>query len=98
MNLLHNAIVAGMAALLCAGAAQAQQSATTKGTGTPIMSEAEQKAHDAKMHSFKTYAECKAYFTEHLRMIEARAKAQGRSQRNLKPNECEDMRDQGLLK
>lgn len=65
--------------------------------GLPIMSPQEEAAHEEKMHSFKTYEACKAYFTEHLQKIEARAKAEGRSLRNIKRNECEDMRDKGAF-
>lgn len=91
-------ILAGLLAVApIAGFAQQGKDAVQP-KGSPIMTPKEEAAHEEKMHSFKTYEACKAYFTEHLRMIEARAKEQGRSLRNIKRDECETMRDQGAFK
>jgi hypothetical protein len=91
-------VLAGLLAVTpLAGLAQ-QSKEAVQPKGAPIMTPKEEAAHEEKMHSFKTYEACKAYFTEHLRMIEARAKEQGRSLRNIKRDECETMRDQGAFK
>lgn len=91
-------VLAGLLAVapLAGLAQQSKEAAQPK--GSPIMTPKEEAAHEQKMHSFKTFEACKAYFTEHLRMIEARAKEQGRSLRNIKRDECETMRDQGAFK
>jgi hypothetical protein len=78
--------------------AQTAPTPATKSGREPFLSPAEQVEHEKKMQNFKTYQECSAYMAEHRKKIEARAKEQGRSMRNVKTDECDDMRKQGQLK
>jgi hypothetical protein len=48
-----------------------------KKSGSSMMSAAERRAHQDKLHSFKNYDECKAYMDEHHAQMMARAKAAG---------------------
>jgi hypothetical protein len=90
-----------LVAALALSPVAAQQKSTepsSKSGREPFLSAKEEAEHEKKMQSFKTYQECAAYLAEHRKKIEALAKAQGRSLRNVKPDECDDMRKQGLLK
>jgi hypothetical protein len=64
-----------------------------------LMTDEERAEHRAKMHSFATVGECKAYFEEHRAQMTARAKERG-----IEPgpgprmNPCDRMVNRGLLK
>ena len=64
-----------------------------------LMTEEERAEHRAKMHSFTTVGECKAYFDEHRAQMTARAKERG-----IEPgpgprvDPCDRMMNRGLLK
>jgi len=64
-----------------------------------LMTEEERAEHRAKMHSFTTVGECKAYFDEHRAQMAARA-----TERGIEPgpgprmNPCDRMLNRGLLK
>jgi hypothetical protein len=66
--------------------------------GWSMMSRAEHKEHRDKMHSMKTYDECKAYHDEHMKQMEARAKEKGKSLNTAGMKPCEMMRDKGMVK
>ena len=64
-----------------------------------LMTDEERAEHRAKMHSFTTVGECKAYFDEHRAQMAARA-----TERGIEPgpgprmNPCDRMLNRGLLK
>lgn len=66
--------------------------------GWSMMSRAEHKEHHNKMHSMKTYDECKAYHDEHMKQMEARAKEKGKTLNAAGMKPCEMMRDKGMVK
>lgn len=78
-------------------AQQSPSSVASKGR-PPLLSPEEQAVHDKKMASFKTYAECNVYLTEQRKLMDARAREQGRSLQNVKRDECDELRKQGVLK
>jgi hypothetical protein len=66
--------------------------------GWSMMSRAEHKEHRDKMHSMKSYDECKAYHDEHMKQMEARAKEKGKTLNTTGMKPCEMMRDKGMVK
>jgi hypothetical protein len=68
-------------------------------SGLGLMTDEERAEHRAKMHSFATVGECKAYFDEHRAQMAARAKERG-----IEPgpgprmNPCDRMVNRGMLK
>jgi hypothetical protein len=66
--------------------------------GWSMMSRAEHKEHRDKMHSMKTYDECKAYHDEHMKQMVARAKEKGKTFNTAGMKPCEMMRDKGMVK
>lgn len=64
-----------------------------------LMTDEERAEHRAKMHSFTTVGECKAYYDEHRALMTARARERG-----IEPgpgprfNPCDRMVSRGLLK
>jgi uncharacterized OsmC-like protein len=74
----------------------------TKGNtwGWQLMTPEERTEHQAKMRSFKTYDECKAYQEEHHKQMEERAKEKGLTLPMGKPGAygCDNMRARGYIK
>lgn len=66
--------------------------------GWSMMSRAEHKEHRDKMHSMKTYDECKAYHEEHMKQMEARAKEKGKTLNTAGIKPCEMMKEKGMVK
>jgi hypothetical protein len=66
--------------------------------GWSMMSRAEHKEHRDKMHSMKTYDECKAYHDEHMKQMETRAKEKGKTLNTAGMKPCEMMREKGIVK
>jgi hypothetical protein len=66
--------------------------------GWSMMSRAEHKEHRDKMHSMKTYDECKAYHEEHMKQMEARAKEKGKTLNTTGMMPCEMMKEKGMVK
>ena len=66
--------------------------------GWTLMTPAEQAAHREKMLSMQTYADCKAYQTEHRAVMEARARERGVTLPAARQPGCERMQARGLLK
>jgi hypothetical protein len=80
----------GMRGQMCCGAKDT--------TGWALMSADERKAHRQKMMDVKTYDDCKTMHDEHMKLMEARAKEQGKTFTPLKTNMCDRMKDSGVLK
>jgi hypothetical protein len=78
-------------------AQQPASSAAAKGR-PPLLNAEEQAVHEKKMASFKTYAECNVYLTEQRKLMDARAREQGRNLQNVRRDECDELRKQGVLK
>jgi hypothetical protein len=76
---------------------QPASSAAAKGR-PPLLNAEEQAVHEKKMASFKTYAECNVYLTEQRKLMDARAREQGRNLQNVRRDECDELRKQGVLK
>jgi hypothetical protein len=66
--------------------------------GWSMMSRAEHKEHRDKMHSMKTYDDCKAYHDEHMKQMEARAKEKGKTLNVPSMRPCEMMKEKGMVK
>lgn len=66
--------------------------------GWSLMTPEERTTHRAKMMSFKTYEECKAYQDEQHALMEARAKEQGKTLPVPRANACDNMKSRGILK
>lgn len=66
--------------------------------GWQLMSAEERSAHQQKMHSMKTYDECKAYQEQHHTEMEARAKEQGKTLPAPGHNGCNQMKARGFFK
>jgi hypothetical protein len=67
--------------------------------GWQLMTPAERTEHQAKMRSFKTYDECKAYQEEHHKQMEARAKEKGLTLPAMGSGYgCDNMKRRGFLK
>lgn len=81
--------------------AQGPWAATPGNTwGYQLMTPQERTEHQARMRSFKTYEECKAYQDEHHQQMEARAKEKGTTlpARRSGGFGCDNMRARGYLK
>lgn len=66
--------------------------------GWSLMTPEERQAHHDKMLSFKTVDECKAYHDEHVKLMAARAKEQGKQVRRTRGDPCAMMQRRGLIK
>ncbi len=67
--------------------------------GWQVMTPAERTEHQAKMRSFKTYDECKAYQHEHHTQMETRAKEKGVTLPAMGSGYgCDNMKARGFLK
>jgi len=66
--------------------------------GWSLMSAEERSAHQAKMMAAKDYDECKAAQAEHHKLMEARAKEQGKSLPAPRQNGCDKMKARGFFK
>lgn len=66
--------------------------------GWALMSTEERGAHQQKMRAFKTYDECKTYQAEHHKLMESRAKEQGKTLPVPRANACDRMKARGLFK
>lgn len=67
--------------------------------GWSLMTPEERTEHQNKMHSFKTYDECKAYQETHHNAMEARAKEKGVTLPTTASGYgCDNMRARGFLK
>jgi hypothetical protein len=67
--------------------------------GWQLMTPAERAEHQAKMRSFKTYDECKAYQEEHHKQMEERAKEKGMTLPAMGSRYgCDNMKKRGFLK
>ncbi len=88
--------------LATSGLALARASwAANKGNteGWQFMTPAERTEHQAKMRSFKTYDECKAYQEEHHTQMEARVKEKGVTLPAMGAHYgCDNMKARGYLK
>lgn len=98
------------AALFTAYSATAFAEVTAKGGGkgkvyignynTPgwsLMTSEERTAHRDKMHSMKTYDECKSYHDEHAKQMEARAKEKGKPFTTTKRSGCDRMKELAMI-
>lgn len=65
--------------------------------GYALMTAAERSAHQTKIGSLRTYAECKAYMDEHHRMMETRAKERGTKLMMMRADPCSDMKAAGRI-
>lgn len=64
-----------------------------------LMTPAERTAHQNKMRSFKTYADCTTYQEEHHKQMEARAKEKGVTLPAMGARYgCDNMKARGYLK
>lgn len=66
--------------------------------GAKYLQPEERKAHVARMQSFHTFAECRAYMDEHNRMVDERAQAQGEKLPPMQGDPCAVMRGMGRIK
>ena len=66
--------------------------------GWQLMSDEERTAHQQKMHSMKTFDECKAYQAQHHTEMAARAKEQGKTLPAPGHNGCDQMKARGIFK
>lgn len=66
--------------------------------GAQFMSAEERKAHVARMLTFRTFAECRAYVDEHNRMVDERAAAKGVKLSPMQGDPCTVMRTMGRVK
>lgn len=66
--------------------------------GAQFMSAEERKAHVARMLTFHTFAECRAYMDEHNRMLDERAAARGVKITPMQGDPCTVMRTMGRVK
>lgn len=66
--------------------------------GWSLMTPEERQVHHDKMLSFKTVEECKAYHDEHVKLMAARAKEQGKQVRRTRGDPCAMMQRRGLIK
>lgn len=92
-----------LVAVLAAGTvlAQGPWAANRKNTwGYQLMTPQERTEHQAKMRSFKTYDECKAYQEENHKQMEARAKEKGVTLPAMRAGGfgCDNMKARGYLK
>lgn len=70
----------------------------TNTAGWSLMTPEERTENMNKMHSFKTYDECKAYQEEHHKQMEARAKEKGVTMGAPRHNACDQMKARGYIK
>lgn len=66
--------------------------------GWTLMSPDERTEFRQKMHSAKTYDECKTYQEEHRKLMETRASEKGVTLRQPRHNACDMMKARGLFK
>ena len=66
--------------------------------GWTLMTANERSAIQTKMHSVKTYDECKLVQTEHHTAMEARAKEKGVTLNTPRQNGCDNMKARGFIK
>ncbi|HJV88394.1 MAG TPA: hypothetical protein VJ698_23195 [Noviherbaspirillum sp.] len=66
--------------------------------GWTLMTPEERTAHRDRMRSFKTVAECESYREEHRKLMEQRAKEQGKPLPPARGNPCVTMQRRGILK
>lgn len=66
--------------------------------GWSMMTEQERTEHRNKMHSFKSYEECKAYMTDFAKQMQQRAKEKGTTIGGPNEQACDRMRERGFLK
>jgi hypothetical protein len=66
--------------------------------GWALMTPEERAAHSGKMHSAKSYEECKALQSEHHQAMEARAKEKGVTLPSPGANGCDRMKARGFFK
>ena len=66
--------------------------------GWALMTAEERTAHQAKMRSLTTYAECKQVQAEHRVTMEARAKEKGVVLQTGRQNGCDRMQARGFIK
>lgn len=66
--------------------------------GWQLMTPEERTEHQTKMHSMKTYDECKAYHEEHRKLMEQRAKDMGVTLPTPPSSPCDMMRARGIFK
>lgn len=66
--------------------------------GAQFMSAEERKAHVARMLTFRTFADCRAYMDEHNRMVDERAAARGVKLAPMQGDPCTVMRTMGRVK
>jgi len=66
--------------------------------GWVLMTADERTAFQTKMHSVKTYDECKQLQTEHHAAMEARAKDKGMTLKPPRQNGCDNMKARGFIK
>lgn len=66
--------------------------------GAKFMTPEERKAHVARMFTFKTYEECRAYMDDHNHMVDERAAKQGAMLPPMQGDPCTVMRAMGRVK
>jgi hypothetical protein len=66
--------------------------------GAKYLTPEERKAHVARMTTFRTFAECRAYMDEHNRLVDERAAAQGVKLAPMQGDPCTVMRTMGRVK
>lgn len=80
-RILSLSLVLAVLSLALAGSALARgpwRASEENTRGWYLMTSEERIAHQARIRGFKTYDECRAYQAEHHRLMEARAREQGR--------------------
>lgn len=70
----------------------------TNTPGWSLMTAEERTANQVKMHSVKTYDECKVVQTEHHAAMEVRAKEKGVTLNVPRQNACDRMKARGFIK
>ena len=80
------------------GASSPMMKGANNTAGWNLMSAEEQRAHQAKMSSMTTYAECKEYMEKHDQELADRAKAKGMVLRSPNERACDQMKMMGRLK
>lgn len=66
--------------------------------GAQFMSAEERKAHVARMLTFRSFDECRAYMDQHNRMVDERAATQGVKLPPMQGDPCTVMRTMGRVK
>jgi hypothetical protein len=79
------------------GASSPMMKQTNNTSGWNLMNAEEQRAHQEKMSTMTTYAECKQYIEQHDKELANRARANGMELRSPDERSCDQMKMMGRL-